>query len=83
MVFRIGDSLTNVITPMMSYFALIVAFAEKYDEKYGIGTIISTMLPYSIIFGIVWTLLLVLWMWLGLDIGPDGPLYYDPSMIGK
>jgi len=82
MVFRIGDSLTNVITPMMSYFALIVAFAEKYDERYGIGTIISTMLPYSIIFSVVWTLLLILWMWLGLDIGPDGPLFYDPTNIG-
>jgi len=42
--FRIGDSVTNVITPMMSYFALIVTFSQKYDEKYGIGTIISTMI---------------------------------------
>lgn len=75
-VFRIGDSLTNVITPMMSYFALIVAYAEKYDEDYGIGTIISTMLPYSIVFGIVWTLLLIAWMLLGIPVGPDGPLHY-------
>lgn len=73
--FRIGDSVTNLITPMMSYFALIVAFAQKYDEKYGIGTIISTMIPYTVIFTILWTLLLVLWMWLGLPTGPDGPLY--------
>ncbi|MAT40627.1 MAG: aminobenzoyl-glutamate transporter [Ectothiorhodospiraceae bacterium] len=80
MVFRIGDSLTNVITPMMSYFALIVAFAEKYDERYGIGTIISTMLPYSIVFGIVWTLLLIGWMLLGLPLGPDGPLEYLSPM---
>lgn len=76
MVFRIGDSLTNVITPMMSYFALIVAFAEKYDEDYGIGTIISTMLPYSIVFGLFWTILLVVWMLLGLPVGPDGPIQY-------
>ena len=76
MVFRIGDSLTNVITPMMSYFALIVAFAEKYDENYGMGTIISTMLPYSIVFGIAWTLFLVGWMLIGLPLGPDGPLDY-------
>ena len=75
-VFRIGDSITNVITPMMSYFALIVAFAEKYDAKYGIGTIISTMLPYSIVFGLAWTALLVAWMMLGLPVGPDGPLQY-------
>ena len=75
-VFRIGDSLTNVITPMMSYFALIVAYAEKYDEDYCIGTIISTMLPYSIVFGIVWILLLIAWMLLGIPVGPDGPLHY-------
>jgi aminobenzoyl-glutamate transport protein len=76
MAFRIGDSLTNVITPMMSYFALIVAFAEKYDERYGIGTIISTMLPYSLILGLVWSLLLIVWMLLGIPVGPDGPLHY-------
>lgn len=73
--FRIGDSFTNLITPMMSYFALIVTFAEKYDKRYGIGTIISTMLPYSIFLGIFWTALLVVWMLLGLPLGPDGPLY--------
>jgi len=78
MVFRIGDSLTNVVTPMMSYFALIVAFAEKYDEDYGMGTIISTMLPYTIVLGIMWILLLAGWMALGLPMGPDGPLNYLP-----
>ena len=75
--FRIGDSLTNLITPMMSYFALIVTFAQKYDEKYGIGTIISTMLPYTIILGIAWIALLVLWMFLGIPLGPDGPIFLN------
>jgi aminobenzoyl-glutamate transport protein len=73
--FRIGDSVTNLITPMMSYFALIVTFAQKYDEKYGIGTIISTMIPYSVILTIFWTLLLVVWMLIGLPLGPDGPIH--------
>jgi len=73
--FRIGDSFTNLITPMMSYFALIVTFAEKYDKRYGIGTIISTMLPYTIFLGIFWTALLVVWMLLGLPLGPDGPIH--------
>lgn len=73
--FRIGDSVTNLITPMMSYFALIVTFAQKYDEKNGIGTIISTMIPYSVILTILWTLLLVLWMLTGLPLGPDGPIF--------
>jgi len=79
MVFRIGDSITNVITPMMSYFALIVAFAEKYDDKYGMGTIISTMLPYSLMFFIAWSLLVIAWMLLALPVGPDGPLHYIPN----
>lgn len=73
--FRIGDSVTNLITPMMSYFALIVAFAQKYDDKYGIGTIISTMIPYTIIFTIFWIMFLIVWMVIGLPVGPDGPLY--------
>ncbi|MFP4449161.1 MAG: AbgT family transporter [Bacteroidales bacterium] len=73
--FRIGDSVTNLITPMMSYFALIVTFAQKYDEKYGIGTIISSMLPYSIMLTIAWLALLIVWMLIGIPLGPDGPIF--------
>src|SRR5699024_8467277 len=53
--YRIGDSTTNIITPLMSYFAMIVVFAKKYDEDSGIGTLISTMLPYSMVFLLGWT----------------------------
>ena len=70
MAYRIGDSSTNLISPLMSYFALIVAFAQKYDDESGAGTIISTMLPYSMIFLIGWSLLLVVWFVLGLPLGP-------------
>lgn len=77
--FRIGDSITNPITPMMSYFALIVAFAQKYDEQYGVGTIIATMVPYTVIFGIFWSILLVIWMAIGLPLGPGGPLHLAPA----
>jgi aminobenzoyl-glutamate transport protein len=73
--FRIGDSLTNLVTPMMSYFALIVTFAQKYDERYGIGTIISTMIPYSLLLTIFWIGALMIWVWLGIPLGPDGPIY--------
>lgn len=73
--FRVGDSVTNVITPMMSYFALIVTYAQKYDEKYGIGTIISLMIPYTVFFLLVWIVILVAWVLLGLPLGFDGPLY--------
>ena len=75
-VYRIGDSVTNVISPMMSFFALIIAFVQKYDPKAGIGTIIATMVPYSFVFLILWVLLLVLWLLLGLPLGPDAGIYY-------
>lgn len=70
LVYRIGDSCTNIITPLMSYFAVIVAFAQKYKKDIGIGTLISIMLPYSMAFLVGWTLLMVAWFFLGLPIGP-------------
>ena len=75
--YRIGDSVTNIITPMMSYFGLILAFANKYDKNLGIGTIISMMLPYSIFFFIGWVLLFYFWVFgLGMPVGPAAPTYY-------
>ena len=73
--YRIGDSTTNIIAPMMSYFALIVAFMGRYDEKAGIGTVIATMLPYTVVFLIVWIAMLVVWMILGLPVGPGAPIH--------
>lgn len=75
--YRVGDSVTNIISPMMSYFALIVAFVAKYDKKAGIGTIVATMLPYSFAFFIVWTILLVVWVFFGIPVGPDAGLFFD------
>jgi aminobenzoyl-glutamate transport protein len=77
-VFRIGDSSTNLISPMMSFFALIVAFVQRYDSKAGIGTVIASMLPYSVAFLVGWTVLLVVWMLLGLPLGPGAELYLTP-----
>lgn len=75
-VYRIGDSVTNVISPMMSFFALIIAFIQKYEPKAGLGTIIATMVPYSITFLIFWVLLLVVWLALGIPLGPDAGIHY-------
>ncbi len=77
LAYRVGDSVTNVIAPMMSYFAMIVAFMERYDKKAGIGTIIATMLPYTFIFLATWLLMLVVWIILGIPIGPGAPLFYE------
>ena len=75
-VYRIGDSVTNVISPMMSFFALIIAFIQKYEPKAGIGTIIAAMVPYSIAFLVIWILLLVVWLTLGIPLGPDAGIHY-------
>jgi aminobenzoyl-glutamate transport protein len=75
--YRVGDSVTNIITPLMAYFPLIITFARKYDDKMGMGTIIATMLPYSFAFLIAWTLMLVVWMQLKLPVGPGAPLFLE------
>lgn len=76
-VYRIGDSSTNLISPMMSFFALIVAFLQRYDKNAGIGTVIATMLPYSITFLVAWAVLLIIWLLTGLPLGPGGELYLN------
>jgi aminobenzoyl-glutamate transport protein len=77
--YRIGDSTTNIITPMMSYFGLILAFAARYDRNLGIGTIVATMLPYTLAFIVGWVALFYLWVFgLGLPVGPGTPTYYVP-----
>ncbi|NKX93270.1 AbgT family transporter [Sanguibacter hominis ATCC BAA-789] len=73
--YRVGDSPINVVTPLMPYFALIVIFAERYRRKVGVGSIISLMLPYSVILLLAWTVLLVAWYLLGIPLGPGGSIY--------
>lgn len=75
-IFRVGDSVTNIISPMMSFFALIIVYFEKYDSKAGIGTLISTMLPYSLVFFVFWTVLLIGWAFFNLPLGPGAPIHY-------
>ena len=78
--YRIGDSSTNIITPMMSYFGLIMAFVARYEPKAGVGTLIAMMLPYSIAFLVFWSLFFFLWTFvLGLPVGPAAPTYYSPG----
>ena len=76
LAYRIGDSCTNIITPMMTYYAVIIIFAQRYDKKAGIGTITATMLPYSICFIICWTIFMIIWLTLGMPIGIETSLFY-------
>jgi aminobenzoyl-glutamate transport protein len=77
--YRVGDSVTNIISPMMSYFALIVAFVGRYEKNAGIGTVVATMLPYSIAFMLVWIVLLCAWMLLGIPVGPGSQIHWAAS----
>ena len=77
--YRIGDSSTNIITPMMSYFGLILAWATRYDKNLGIGTLIAMMLPYTIFFIVLWSAFFMIWTFgLGLPVGPGSPTFYTP-----
>ena len=76
--YRIGDSVTNIISPMMSYFALVIAFLQRYEPKAGIGTVVATMVPYSITFFFGWAGLFALWIFMGWPLGFDAPLAYPP-----
>ena len=76
--YRIGDSVTNIISPMMSYFALVIAFLQRYEPKAGIGTVVATMVPYSITFFFGWSALFALWIFMGWPLGFDAPLAYPP-----
>ncbi|MEN0057671.1 MAG: AbgT family transporter [Bdellovibrio sp.] len=76
--YRVADSVVNIISPLMPYFPLILAFANKYDPKARVGTLIALMLPYSIAFTIFWSLLLFVWILLGLPLGPGAQLTFEP-----
>lgn len=77
--YRIGDSSTNIITPMMSYFGLIMAVAIRYKKDTGVGTLMSLMIPYSLLFLVGWTVLFCIWVFaLGLPVGPGAATYYTP-----
>ncbi|MCX8092365.1 MAG: AbgT family transporter [Verrucomicrobiae bacterium] len=74
--YRIGDSSTNIITPLLAYFPLIVVYAQRYVKSTGIGTLVSLMLPYSLLFLVTWTLLLLVYWALGLPLGLQAPYTY-------
>lgn len=72
--YRVGDSITNMITPLNPYFPIILSFAMRYDRKLGIGTLVSGTLPYAIGFGIGWAVLLTVWFFLDLPLGRGAPI---------
>ncbi|CAG1008567.1 p-aminobenzoyl-glutamate transport protein [Phycisphaerales bacterium] len=76
--YRVGDSVTNVVTPLNAYIVVILAVAQRYDKDAGLGSILATMVPYSAAFFVFWAILMVVWVTFGVEIGPDAPLWYVP-----
>jgi aminobenzoyl-glutamate transport protein len=74
--YRVGDSSTNIITPMMPYFPLVVVFCQRYVRGTGIGTLVSLMLPYSLTFLLLWTGFLLVYWASGLPLGLQAPYTY-------
>jgi len=76
--YRVGDSVTNIVTPLNTYIILILAAGQKYRPQLGIGNIVAMMLPYSVAFWIAWTLFILAYVYLGVPLGPNAPLWYAP-----
>jgi aminobenzoyl-glutamate transport protein len=74
--YRVGDSITNIITPLLPYLPVIIIFARRYDREAGLGTLLAAMLPYSVAFGLAWTAMLVAWIGFGLPLGPGVSAVY-------
>ena len=74
--YRVGDSTTNIITPLMPYFPLVVIYCQRYVKNTGIGTLVAMMLPYSLVLTLVWTLFLILYWQLGMPLGMGASYSY-------
>jgi aminobenzoyl-glutamate transport protein len=79
--YRVGDSSTNIVTPLMPYFPLVVVYCQRYVKSTGIGTLVSMMLPYSVVFLLVWSVFLIGYWMLGIPLGP-GTSYVYPAPAG-
>lgn len=74
--YRVGDSVSNIITPLLPYFPLIVVFCQRYVKSTGIGTLVSIMLPYSLALLVIWSLFLLLYWTLGIPLGLQSTYEY-------
>ncbi|WP_300376651.1 AbgT family transporter [Henriciella sp.] len=81
-VYRVGDAATNIITPLMVYFPLILVFAQRWQKDFGLGSLMAMMIPYSVWMLISGVLLVVLWVWLGWDLGPGAPMRFELPSAG-
>ena len=75
--YRVGDSATNIITPLMPYLPLVLVFAQRWQKDFGLGSLVATMLPYSMFLLLAGLVLTILWVFLGLPLGPAAPVSFS------
>ncbi|MEM1148965.1 MAG: AbgT family transporter [Pseudomonadota bacterium] len=81
-VYRVGDGATNIITPLMVYFPLILVFAQRWQSDFGLGSLTAMMIPYSIWMLVTGLALTMAWVYFGLDLGPGAPVSFTlPSAL--
>lgn len=76
--YRVGDAVTNILTPLLPYISIALTVARRYSPKAGLGTLLSAQVPYALLFGIAWTAMLVAWVWAGWPLGPESALFWSP-----
>ncbi len=79
--YRMGDSYTNIMTPLMSYFPLILAFARRWDTSFGVGSLLALMLPYALTFMVVGVAMVVSWVAFDLPLGPGAQVFYQAPAV--
>ena len=83
--YRMGDSFTNIMTPLMSYFPLVLGFARRWDKSFGVGSLLSMMLPFALCFAFAGIVMTAGWVFLELPLGPGAGVHYTPpgGLLGK
>lgn len=82
--YRMGDSYTNIMTPLMSYFPLILAFARRWDKSFGVGSLLALMLPFALTFMVLGISMMVMWVFMDLPLGPGAQVFYAaPGIVGQ
>jgi aminobenzoyl-glutamate transport protein len=74
--YRVGDSVTNIVTPLMVYFPLILIFCRRWRKDFGLGSLTATMIPYSLSLLVTGLVLMIGWVYLDADLGPGAPVRY-------
>jgi aminobenzoyl-glutamate transport protein len=83
--YRMGDSYTNIMTPLMSYFPLVLVYARRWDKHFGVGSLLALMLPYALCFMAMGVAMTVSWVAFDLPLGPGAQVFYAPpgELIGR